>query len=89
MSIRAAARGLADRPYAPRASFRLRITALLNLALLALLLFTFVTGWAASLLGLTEFAPHRVSSIAFIVVIGAHVALHWRNLLAQVKRWLS
>jgi hypothetical protein len=89
MSIRAAAPGLADRPFATRGSYRLRIAALLNLALLVLLVFTFVSGWAASLLGLSEFAPHRVSSVALIVVIGAHLALHWRSLLAQVKRWTS
>jgi hypothetical protein len=89
MSLRVTtARALADRPSASRVPLRVRITPLLNLALLALLLCTFATGWAATLLGLSEFAPHRLSSIAFIVVIGAHIALHGRSLIAQVKRWL-
>jgi hypothetical protein len=65
---------------------RREVNLLLNLTLVALVGLTFASGWAASLLGLTEFGLHRYSSIAMLVGVCAHVALHWRSLAAQVRR---
>jgi hypothetical protein len=59
---------------------------LLNVALLGLICLSFVTGWIASLLGLTEFGLHKWSSMAFVVIATAHLGLHWRALAAQAHR---
>ena len=56
------------------------------MALPALLIVSFVSGWVASMLGLAEFGLHKYSSIAAFVAAGAHLALHWRSLVAQMKR---
>jgi apolipoprotein N-acyltransferase len=58
----------------------------LNVLLLGLICVSFATGWIASWLALTEFGLHKWSSIAFVVVAAAHLAVHWRRL---VTRWLS
>ena len=62
------------------------INVALNLALPCLLVLSFVTGWIASLLGLTEFGVHKYTSIAAFVVACGHLVLHWRALAAQVGR---
>jgi hypothetical protein len=73
-------------PYVRRAAVRRNLKLGLNLALLALVVITFVTGWIASLLGLTEFGAHKYTSIGLFVVAGAHVVLHSRVLLHQLRR---
>jgi hypothetical protein len=70
----------------PRSVVNRNLRAGLNLALLVLIVISFATGWIASLLGLTEFAPHKYSSIALFVVVAAHVALHARMLAVQLRR---
>jgi hypothetical protein len=59
---------------------------LLNVALPTLLIISFLSGWAASMLGLTEFGLHKWSSIAVFVIALAHLALHWRSFLSHIGR---
>ena len=63
-----------------------RVRPLLNVSLLGLLATSFVTGWLASLLGLTEFGLHKYTSIAFVILGGLHVAMHLRTLRFQLRR---
>jgi hypothetical protein len=65
---------------------RHRFNTALNVGLVVLLVITFTTGWIASLLGLTEFPLHKYTSIAFLVVAIGHLAMHWRSLVAQLRR---
>ena len=70
----------------PRRLFARRyINIVINLTLLVLVLVSFVTGWVASLLGLTEFGLHKYSSIALLLMASAHLALHWRSLTQQLR----
>jgi hypothetical protein len=64
-----------------------RFSAALNMGLVVLVVIVFATGYIASWLALTEFAPHRYSSFALIAGVCAHLALHWRSLVAQVQRF--
>jgi hypothetical protein len=73
------------RPPSRRALARRYTNILLNIALLGLVALSFVTGWVASLLGLTEFGLHKYSSIALVLVACAHVVLHWRSLAIQLR----
>jgi hypothetical protein len=57
----------------------------INLTLLGLVALSFVTGWVASLLDLTEFGLHKYSSIALLLVASVHVAMHWRSLSVQLR----
>jgi hypothetical protein len=65
---------------------RREINLLINITLLGLVVLTFASGWAASLLGLTEFGLHKYSSIAMLVLAFSHIGLHWRSLAGQVRR---
>jgi len=58
----------------------------LNVVLLGLICVSFATGWIASFLALTEFGLHKWSSIAFVIVAGAHLALHWRRFVSSRLR---
>jgi hypothetical protein len=70
----------------PRSINSRRIKPFLNLSLVGLLIVSFTTGWIASLLGLTEYVPHKYSSIGFFLVAGVHLGIHWRGLTAQARR---
>ena len=61
------------------------INVLINLTLLGLVLVSFITGWMASLFGLAEFGLHKYSSIAVLLVAGAHLVLHWRSFTIQLR----
>jgi hypothetical protein len=63
------------------------LNTVLNVLLLGLLITSFVTGWLTSLLGLSDFAPHRFSSFALLIVAGGHLGVHWRSLAGQLRRW--
>lgn len=65
------------------------INLLLSITLPWLLMLSFVSGWAASLMGATEFGLHKYSSIAVFVVALAHLAMHWRSLAAYLRRLTS
>jgi hypothetical protein len=67
-------------------SLKRDINVVLNAALPMLLIVSFVTGWIASLMGLTEFGLHKYSSIAVFVVALAHLVLHWRAFVTQMRR---
>lgn len=67
-----------------RAPSKRELNLAINVVLLALLALSFFTGWYASLNSLTEFGLHKWSSIGFVVAVGAHVALHWDDLLTHV-----
>jgi hypothetical protein len=58
----------------------------LNVLLVVLVLVAFITGCIASWLAVTDFAPHRYSSIALIVCVSAHLCFHWRSLIAPLRR---
>ena len=62
------------------------INVVLNLMLPTLLVMSFITGWIASLLGLSDFGLHKYSSFATFVVAAAHLGLHWRGLNAEILR---
>jgi hypothetical protein len=62
------------------------ISLAISLALAGLLIVSFVSGWIASLLGLTEFGLHKYSSLAVFGLGLVHLGLHWRPLAAQVRR---
>ena len=62
------------------------ISLAISLALAVLLVVSFVSGWMASLLGLTEFGLHKYSSLAVFALGLVHLGLHWRPLAAQVRR---
>jgi hypothetical protein len=70
----------------PAMPARRTISTALNLALLGLMVLTFATGWMASFQGLTEFGLHKYGSVAFLLVAGGHLGLHWRSLAAQLRR---
>ena len=61
-----------------RRNFRLALA--LNVLLAALLLLSFVSGWIAILLGLSEFGLHKWSSIVLMLAVVVHIGLHHRNL---------
>src|SRR5712691_7481997 len=61
------------------------INLILNASLPVLLVVSFLSGWVASLLGLTEFGLHKYSSIAAFAAAGGHLMLHRRSLVAQMR----
>jgi hypothetical protein len=69
-----------------RAIVNRNLNTVLNLALLVLVVASFVTGWVASWLELTEFAAHKYSSVALFALAAMHVALRWRVLMVQLRR---
>ena|SRR5579859_2518801 len=68
-----------------RRSLRRTINISLNVLLPWLLIVSFATGWIASGFGMTEFGMHKWSSVAVFVVALAHLGLHWRSLVGQLK----
>jgi hypothetical protein len=58
-----------------------------NLALAGLLVASFLSGWVAALLGLTEFAVHKYTSIGLVLAAAVHVGLHARAARAQLRAW--
>lgn len=52
----------------------------LNVLLAALFLLSFLSGWVAVYLGLSEFGLHKYASIVLLVAIVIHIALHHRSL---------
>jgi hypothetical protein len=68
------------------APIRRRVNLAVNLLSLGLLVVSFATGWVASLLGLTEFGVHKYTSIALVFLAAAHLAMHWRTLVNQLRR---
>jgi transcriptional regulator with XRE-family HTH domain len=74
---------------ARRGSAYRRVKPFLNLSLIGLLIVSFTTGWIASLLGLTEYPPHKYTSIGFFLAAGVHLAFHWTSLVAQARRLWS
>ena len=75
---------------ATRSGVHRRVKPFLNFSLIGLLIVSFTTGWIASLLGLTEYPPHKYTSIGFFLVAGVHLAFHWSSLVAQARRiWFA
>jgi ABC-type transporter Mla maintaining outer membrane lipid asymmetry permease subunit MlaE len=70
----------------PRTRLRRDINLILNVTLPVLLILSFMTGWVASWMGLTEFGLHKYTSIAVFVVAFGHLGLHWRSLMAHMRR---
>ena len=68
-----------------RSLSRRYVNIVINLTLLVLVVVSFITGWIASLLGLTEFGLHKYSSVALLLVASAHLVLHWRSLKTQLR----
>lgn len=67
---------------------RKRLGVLVSLGLLLAVLVTFLTGFVAAALDLNRFVLHKYAAYAAIALAAVHVALHWRSLVAQVRRWL-
>ncbi len=66
---------------------RKRLRVVVNLVLLSALAATFTTGFVAAALDLNRFAYHKYAAYATVVLAVAHVVLHRRVLVAQVRRW--
>jgi hypothetical protein len=79
------------KPVIPRRRWmaRRQVQPLVNLTLLGLVCLTFASGWAASLLGLTEFGLHKYSSIALLLLATTHVGMHFRSLSTQLRHMLG
>jgi hypothetical protein len=56
------------------------------MVLIVLFVVAFITGYIASWLAVSDFAPHRFSALALIVCVFAHLCLHWRRLLAPLRQ---
>jgi SagB-type dehydrogenase family enzyme len=69
-------------------ALRKRLGVVVSLALLAVLVATFLTGFVAAALDLNRFAYHKYAAYAAIALAAAHVVLHWRALAGQVRRWI-
>jgi SagB-type dehydrogenase family enzyme len=67
---------------------RKRLSLAITLALLATVVVTFMTGWIAAALDLNRFTYHIYAAYLTIALSAAHVALHWRVLVGQVRRWI-
>ena len=67
---------------------RRRLGVAVSLGLLLVLSLTFLTGFIAAALDLNRFAYHKYAAYLAIALAAAHVALHWRSLTGQVRRWL-
>jgi SagB-type dehydrogenase family enzyme len=67
---------------------RKRFNVSISLALLVVVVVTFLTGFVAAALDLNRFALHKYAAYAAIGLAAIHVVLHWRSLTAQVRRWL-
>jgi SagB-type dehydrogenase family enzyme len=71
-----------------RAVLRKRLSVLLNVALLIVVTATFLSGFVGAALDLNRFAYHKYAGYFAVLLALGHVVLHWRALVAQVRRWL-
>ena len=69
-------------------AIRQRLSVVVSLTLLVVIITTFLTGFVAAALDLNRFVLHKYAAYVTIGVAAIHVALHWRLLVAQVRRWL-
>jgi SagB-type dehydrogenase family enzyme len=69
-------------------AIRKRLGIVVSLALLAVLVATFLTGFVAAALDLNRFTYHKYAAYAAIGLAAVHVVLHWRALTGQVRRWI-
>lgn len=67
---------------------RKRVGVAINLGLLIAIGTTFLTGFLAAALDLNRFAYHKYAAYLALALAAVHVVLHWRVLVAQVRRWL-
>jgi SagB-type dehydrogenase family enzyme len=67
---------------------RKRLGVAISLGLLFAIAVTFLTGFIASALDLNRFAYHKYAAYLAIALAAVHVALHWRVLVAQFRRWV-
>ncbi len=67
---------------------RQRFSVVVSLLLLLVISLTFLSGFISSSLDLNRFILHRYAAYATIAIAAVHVALHWRLLIAQVRKWL-
>src|SRR5918997_3709501 len=69
-------------------NLRKRLSVTVSLVLLVVMALTFLTGFVAAALDLNRFVFHKYAAYGAIAVALLHVALHWRTLTAQAKKWL-
>jgi SagB-type dehydrogenase family enzyme len=69
-------------------AIRKRLSVIVSLALLAVIIATFLTGFIAAALDLNRFVWHKYAAYGAIALATLHVVLHWRTLIGQVKKWL-
>ena len=67
---------------------RKRFSTIISLVLLVAIAVTFLTGFVAAALDINRFAYHKYAAYLVIAVAAVHVVLHWRTLVAQVRKWL-
>jgi SagB-type dehydrogenase family enzyme len=72
-----------------RGVLRKRLSVLLNIALLVVVVATFLSGFVGAALDLNRFAYHKYTAYLAILLALGHVVLHWRALVGQVRRWLT
>jgi SagB-type dehydrogenase family enzyme len=67
---------------------RKRLSVMVTLGLIIAFSLTFLSGFVASALDLNRFVYHRYAAYVALGLVGLHLILHWRSLVAQVRRWL-
>lgn len=67
---------------------RKRFSLAITLALLVAVVATFLTGWIAAALDLNRFTYHIYAAYLTVALSAAHVLLHRRILVGQVRRWV-
>lgn len=67
---------------------RQRFSVIVSLLLLIVISVTFLSGFISASLDLNRFILHRYAAYATIAIATVHVALHWRLLIAQGRKWL-
>ena len=67
---------------------RKRLGVIVTLGLIVAFSLTFLSGFVASALDLNRFVYHKYAAYLALGLVGAHLVLHRRSLVAQVRRWL-
>lgn len=67
---------------------RKRLGTLVSIGLLIGMTVTFLTGFVAAALDLNRFVFHKYAAYVALLLAAVHVVLHWRSLVAQVRKWL-
>ncbi len=73
---------------AKHAVLRRRFAIIVSLGLIVAFSLTFLSGFVATALDLNRFIYHKYAAYLALGLVAAHLLLHWRSLVAQVRLWL-